>query len=58
MVRMFMAEKGIELEMIEHDLMAGENRKAPYVAKNPGGQLPAMELDDGTVLAETVVMCE
>jgi len=58
MVRMFMAEKGIELEMVEHDLMGAENRKPAYLSKNPGGQLPAMELDDGTVLAETVVMCE
>ena len=58
MVRMFLAEKSIELESTEHDLMGGENRKEPYVTKNPGAQLPALELDDGTVIAETVVMCE
>lgn len=58
MVRMFLAEKSIELEMTEHDIMGAENRKEPYVTKNPGAQFPALELDDGTVIAETVVMCD
>jgi len=58
MVRMFMAEKGIELESVEHDLMGGENRQAAYTARNPGGQMPALELDDGAVIAETVVICD
>ncbi len=58
MVRMFISEKGIELESLEHDLMGGENRKPPYTDKNPGGQMPALELDDGLVLAETVVICD
>ena len=58
MVRMFMHEKNIELESVEHDLMGGENRQAPYSDKNPGAQMPSMELDDGTVIAETVVICD
>ena len=58
MVRMFMAEKGIELDSVEHDLMGAENRQGPYTAKNPGGQMPSLELDDGSVLAETVVICD
>ena len=58
MVRMFMIEKGIELEVLEHDILAAENRKSPYTDKNPGGQMPALELDDSSVLAETVVICE
>ena len=58
MVRMFMIEKGIELESLEHDILGAENRKSPYTDKNPGGQMPALELDDGSVLAETVVICE
>ena len=57
MVRMFLAEKGLELETVEHDLLGAENRQAPYTGKNPGGQMPALELDDGTILAETVVIC-
>jgi glutathione S-transferase len=55
---MFMAEKGIQLETISVDLGGGENRRAAYLEKNPGGQLPALELDDGSYLAETVAICE
>ena len=58
MVRMFMIEKGVELEFLEHDVLGAENRKPPYTDKNPGGQMPALELDDGSVLAETVGICE
>ena len=58
LVRMFALEKGIEIPTEEIDIMAGENRKAPYTGRNPGGQLPALELDDGSVLAETIPICE
>ncbi len=58
-VRMFMAEKGIELPRVEVDLRGGENRREPYISKvNPSGQLPALELDNGTVLAEITAICE
>ncbi len=57
-VKMFMAEKGLTLPREEINLMAGENRQAPYVAKNPTGQMPALELDDGVVLAEITAICE
>jgi glutathione S-transferase len=57
-VKMFMAEKGLDIPRAEVDLMAGENRKDAYVAKNPAGQLPALELDDGVVLAEILPICE
>ncbi|MSR13822.1 MAG: glutathione S-transferase family protein [Gammaproteobacteria bacterium] len=57
-VRMFMAEKGITLPSEEVDIMAGDNRKSPYLQRNPGGQSPALELDDGTIVAETAVICE
>lgn len=57
-VNMYLAEKGIDLPRVEIDLMGGENRRAPYTDKNPAGQLPALELDDGRVLGETVVICE
>jgi glutathione S-transferase len=57
-VRMFMAEKGIELPLVAVDLMAGENRREPYLAKNPAGQLPALELDDGRTITEITVICE
>jgi glutathione S-transferase len=58
MVRMFMLEKGIKLPAEEVDILAGENRQAPYLKRNPGGQTPALELDDGTVIAETAAICE
>jgi glutathione S-transferase len=58
MVRMFMAEKGIDIPKVKLDLRGGENRREPYLSKNPSGQTPALELDDGTVLAEITAICE
>ena len=57
-VRMFMKEKGIEMPLVKVDIMGGENRREPYLKVNPSGQCPALELDDGTVLAEVTVICE
>ncbi len=57
-VKMFIAEKGLDIPREDVDLMAGENRQAPYVAKNPSGQMPALELDDGAILAEITAICE
>jgi glutathione S-transferase len=59
LVRMFAAEKGFAFpEVVKVDLMAGANRQEPYLSKNPAGQLPALELDDGLVISETVAICE
>jgi glutathione S-transferase len=58
MVRMFMAEKGFEVSKVEVDLRGGENRREPYLKVNPSGQCPALELDDGTILAEITAICE
>jgi glutathione S-transferase len=58
MLRMFLLEKNISIDFTEHDLMAAENRKEAYLRKNPGGQLPALELDNGEVISETVVICD
>ena len=58
LVRMFLAEKGLTLPSVQVDIMAGENRGEAYRKKNPFGQLPALELDDGRVIGETVVICE
>jgi glutathione S-transferase len=55
---MFLAEKGLKLDTRDLDIMGAENRKGEYVKKNPGGQIPALELDDGTVIAETVPIFE
>lgn len=58
MVRMFMAEKGFDVPKVEVDLRGGENRREPYLKVNPAGQCPALELDDGSVLAEITAICE
>lgn len=59
MVRMFMAEKGVEVPKVEVDLRGGENRREPYVkGVNPAGQTPALELEDGTVITEITAICE
>lgn len=57
-VRMFLAEKGIELPLESVDLMAGENRQASHTARNPAGQMPCLELDDGSFLSEITAICE
>ena len=57
-VRVFAAERGVELPRTKVDLRGGENRQPAFVAKNPSGQLPALELDDGSVLAEITAICE
>jgi glutathione S-transferase len=57
-VRMFLAEKGVSIPLEKVDLIGGENRREPYLSKNPSGQLPCLELDDGTFLAEITAICE
>ena len=58
LVRLFMAEKKLEIEQVDIDIMAGDNRKAPYTDLNPSGQMPCLELDDGSGIAETITICE
>jgi len=57
-VKMFMKEKGIEIPFEEVDLLKGDNRREPYLSKNPAGQMPALELDSGAVIAEITAICE
>jgi len=56
-VRIFMAEKGIELPSIEIDIMAGVQFGAEFQGKVGSHNVPALELSDGTVLTETVAIC-
>lgn len=57
-VRIFMAEKGITVdEVVQVSVLEGENLDEDFRAKNPLGKVPALELDDGTVIAETVTIC-
>jgi glutathione S-transferase len=57
-VRMFMAEKGIEMPKQTVDLRKGENREADHLKRNPHGQMPTLELDDGQCLSEITAICE
>ncbi|MGH6987015.1 MAG: glutathione S-transferase family protein [Caulobacteraceae bacterium] len=57
-VKMFIAEKGLDIPRAQVDLMAGENRKEPYLSKNPSGTSPTLETDEGLMLAEITAICE
>jgi glutathione S-transferase len=56
-VRIFLAEKGITVPVVAMDIGKAENRQPPFLAKNPLGGLPVLELDDGTCIAESVAIC-
>lgn len=57
-VKMFMAEKGLDIPRVEIDLMKGENRQAAYGEVNPSGTTPALALEEGLILAEITAICE
>ena len=57
-VRMFIQELGINLESVEVDLMAGENRRQDHLTRNPSGQMPTLELDNGDFISEITVICD
>ena len=57
-VRMFLAEKGVSIPIEKVDLRAGDNRKEPHLARNPHGQMPTLELDNGSYISEIVPICE
>jgi len=56
-VRMFLAEKGIDLVETPVDLMTREHKSAEHMARNSLGQVPTLELDDGSTISETVAIC-
>lgn len=57
-VRMFLAEKGVAIPREPVDLMKGDNRREPHLRRNPSGQMPCLELDDGSFLSEILPICE
>ena len=57
-VRMYMAERGLKIDQKEIDIIGGENRQSDYVKINPGGGTPALELDNGSIIAEITCICE
>ncbi|MDC0660558.1 glutathione S-transferase family protein [Leisingera sp. SS27] len=56
-VRVFLAEKGIDVEKVQIDIMGGENLQSNYLAINPRGVLPTVQLDDGSIIDETSAIC-
>ena len=56
-VRIFIAEKGLEIPIVPVNMMTGENQSEGYLAKNSLGKMPLLELDDGTCIAESVAIC-
>ena len=56
-VRMFLAEKGVDLPEIRVALRKGEHKTAEHKARNSLGQVPVLELDDGQTISESVAIC-
>jgi glutathione S-transferase len=56
-VRVFLAEKGIQVQYEDVDIVNAVNRGAEFRAKNPRAEVPVLELDDGACIAESVAIC-
>lgn len=56
-VRIFAAEKGIDLELIPIELTKGEHKTPEYRKMNPMARVPVLELDDGTYISESIAIC-
>ncbi len=59
-VRIALAEKGAmdKVQFVRVDVPAGEHRRPEFLAKNPGGTVPLLELDDGTCISECTAITE
>lgn len=56
-VRIFMAEKGLDLPLEPVSMMKGEHKTPEFKEKNSLGQVPVLELDDGTAISESISIC-
>lgn len=56
-VRIFLAEKGITVDRVEVDIKGGEHLRPDYVSINPQRQTPALLLDDGTLIDDSLGIC-
>lgn len=57
-VSIYLAEKGLDIELVEVDLAAGEHKTPAFLARNPAGLVPVLELDDGSHLPESSAIVE
>ena len=55
-LRIYLSIKRIELDVVNVDLMKGEHKSGSFLAKNPAGKLPVLELDDGIFLTESIAI--
>ena len=56
-VRIFIAEKGMDIEYQQVDMRGGEHKQADFLRMNPSGKIPVLETDDGEHIAESVAIC-
>jgi glutathione S-transferase len=56
-VRIFAAEKGMDLELVPIDMSKGEHKTPEFLKKHPSGKIPALETDDGRFIGESVAIC-
>jgi glutathione S-transferase len=57
-VRLLLAQLGRPFELVECDILRGETRTPEFLARNPNGRIPVLELDDGRHLAESgAILC-
>ena len=56
-VKIFAAEKDIQLDLIQCDLAKGEHKTTEFIEKSPSGKIPVLELDDGRCISESVAIC-
>jgi glutathione S-transferase len=56
-VRIFLKEKGIDIELVPTSIVQRAHKTPEHLARNPLGQLPVLELTDGTFLSESVSIC-
>lgn len=59
-IRIVLAEKGLEsqIQFVKVDLFAAEHKQSAFLAKNPAGVVPVLELDDGTYISECIAITE
>ena len=55
-VKIFAAEKGITLDLVNVDLAGREHKSEAFLAKNPSGKIPVLELDDGRCIGESIAI--
>lgn len=56
-VKIFAAEKGIDLELIHCDLLKGEQKSPAFLEKNSSGKIPVLELPNGRCIPEAISIC-